>query len=59
MFTPDNYNTVQTVTVTGQDDTLDDGDVRYNVTVTSSQSSGPSFSGLNSILAILKNLDND
>lgn len=59
VFTPDNYNTEQIVTVTGQDDTVDDGDVQYSVTVTSSESSDPNFSGLNTILATLKNLDND
>ena len=30
-FTPSGYNTAQTVTVTGQDDTIDDGDVTWTV----------------------------
>ena len=59
MFTPDNYNIPQNVTVTGQDDSVDDGDVAYNVLVTSSQSSDPKFTGISTTVATLKNLDND
>jgi large repetitive protein len=59
VFTPDNYNVPQNVTVTGQDDTIDDGDVQYDVNVTSSQSSDPKFSGLDVFLTRLKNIDND
>ena len=59
VFTPDNYNVAQNVTVTGQDDAVDDGDVQYNVIVTSSESADPKFSAISSTLAYLRNLDND
>ena len=35
-FAPTGYNTAQTVTVTGQDDTIDDGDVTWTVRLASS-----------------------
>ena len=35
-FTPTGYNTAQTVTVTGQDDTIDDGNVTWTVRLASS-----------------------
>ena len=35
-FTPTSYNTAQTVTVTGQDDTIDDGDIPWTVRLASS-----------------------
>ncbi len=35
-FTPTAYNTAQTVTVTGQDDTIDDGDIPWTVRLASS-----------------------
>ncbi|NJL22545.1 MAG: hypothetical protein HC895_19775 [Leptolyngbyaceae cyanobacterium SM1_3_5] len=41
-FTPLNWNTAQTVTVTGQDDLVDDGDVSYSI-ATSLSSHRPTY----------------
>ncbi len=56
-FTPENWNTAQTVTVTGADDPLFDGPLTYSVTLTSS-SADPAYQALTSS-ASLTNLDND
>ena len=39
-FTAANWNTAQTVTVTGADDTLDDGDISYTLTATANTAGG-------------------
>lgn len=58
-FTNANWNTPQTVTVTGADDFLDDGDVPYQVSVGPSTSSEIAFAGLAAKTVSLVNLDND
>jgi uncharacterized repeat protein (TIGR01451 family) len=45
-FTSDNWETAQTVTVTGQDDDLRDGDVVYTIVVQPAQSGDPAFAGI-------------
>jgi VCBS repeat-containing protein len=45
-FTSGNWNTAQTVTVTGVDDTLDDGDIAYTLTATTS-STDANYTGAN------------
>eukprot|EP01064_Diplonema_japonicum_P029357 TRINITY_DN4726_c2_g1_i1.p1 TRINITY_DN4726_c2_g1~~TRINITY_DN4726_c2_g1_i1.p1 ORF type:complete len:2038 (+),score=434.30 TRINITY_DN4726_c2_g1_i1:75-6188(+) len=57
-FTPANWNTPQTFTVTGVDDNVADGDVSYNVTATT-QSSESSYSGVVWMARTLINADND
>ncbi|MFO1326856.1 MAG: Calx-beta domain-containing protein [Rubrivivax sp.] len=56
-FTPANWNQAQTVTVTGVDDDLDDGNIAYGVGLSASSSDG-GYNGLSSTVA-LTNDDND
>lgn len=58
-FTTANWNTPQTVNVTGVDDFLDDGDVPYQLSVGPSTSSEGAFNGLAAKPVSLVNLDND
>ncbi len=44
-FTPANWNVPQTVTVTGVDDFIDDGDVAYTIITSAATSADPSFNG--------------
>jgi large repetitive protein len=55
-FTAANWNTPQTVTVTGADDNLDDGNIAYTVTATANSAGG--YSGENAT-ANFTNTDND
>ncbi len=57
-FKPANWNTPRTVTVTGVDDAVDDGDVTYTI-VTEVVSSDPDYSSLNADDVSLTNSDND
>ncbi len=58
-FTPANWNEVQTVTVTGQDDAEVDGDINYTLTLTVDDAgSDDSYDGLSETVAVT-NLDND
>lgn len=45
-FTTDDWATPQTVTVTGQDDDLRDGDAEYSITLHPAQSGDPAFDGI-------------
>ncbi len=58
-FTPSNWGTAQTVTVTGVDDSFDDGDVDYLVVLAAGTSSDPSFHGLDPADVSLVNVDDD
>ncbi|MFW6202820.1 MAG: Ig-like domain-containing protein [Marinilabilia sp.] len=58
-FTPDNWNEPQTVTVTGVNDDLEDGDVSYTLTLTVVENlSDENFHGLSGTIDVL-NTDND
>ena len=46
-FTNSNWNTAQTVTATGVDDTDDDGNISYNINTGAASSSDSGYSGLN------------
>ena len=46
-FTTANWNTPQTVTVTGVNDDLDDGDVAYTIVTAAATSSDGNYNGLN------------
>ena len=59
VFTPANWSTPQTVTVTGVDDTLDDGNVFFAVNVGPAASADTSYSGLDAADVWLVNTDND
>ncbi len=56
-FTAANWNTAQTITVTGVDDSLDDGDIITTLTATASNTGG--FSGSKAVSTTVKNADND
>ena len=57
-FTTLNWNTAQTVTVTGVDDFVDDGNVAYTI-VTTVTSSDAAFAAINPADVALTNTDND
>lgn len=58
-FTPTNWSVAQTVTVTGVDDQLDDGDVAYSIQLGVISSTDSGFNGMNPVDISLVNLDND
>jgi hypothetical protein len=58
IFTPTNWNTPQTVTITGVDDAIDDGNVPYFIT-TSVSSSDSSYSSITVPSVNLSNIDDD
>src|SRR5437762_2086768 len=58
-FTPGNWNTAQTVTVTGVDDFVADGSVAYTVATAAAISTDPGYSGMNAADVAVTNTDND
>ncbi len=58
-FTPDNWNTNQTITVTGMDDDVDDDNVAYTIQTQPCISSDPKYDELNPVDVSLTNIDND
>ena len=58
-FTTANWGTPQTVTVTGQDDTLDDGDHAYSVVLGAASSADAAYNGVNPADVAATNTDND
>jgi hypothetical protein len=58
-FTSDNWNTAQTVTITGVNDFLDDGDIGYDIVTTPASSSDSSYNGLSTGNVSVTNTDND
>ena len=58
VFTPANWNTPQSVTVTGVDDAIDDDDITYRITATST-SADPKYDLLVPTAVSVVNLDND
>ena len=56
-FTTSNWNTAQTVTVTGVDDSLNDGDITTTLTATASNTGG--YTGTETATTTLKTSDND
>lgn len=58
-FTNQNFDQPQTVTVTGVDDLLDDGDIAYTVITANAVSSDPSYSGRQAADVAVANADND
>jgi hypothetical protein len=57
-FTPANWNVSQTVTVTGVDDAVTDGDIAYTILLKAS-SSDPTYNGLTTTTVSVTNIDND
>lgn len=59
-FTPANYSVPQTVTVTGVDDNLADGNIQYTIKIENAVSSDPVYNGVApSQNVTVNNLDND
>jgi hypothetical protein len=59
VFTPANWNVPRTVTVTGADDTVDDGDVGYFIVTAAAVSGDPVYNGINPADVSITNLDDD
>ncbi|MFC1670271.1 hypothetical protein ACFL20_07740, partial [Spirochaetota bacterium] len=58
-FTSGNWNTAQTVTVTGVNDTIDDGDIAYNIVTAAATSTDTTYSGFNASDMSVTNTDDD
>ncbi|MGQ9576782.1 MAG: hypothetical protein ACUVUC_15855 [Thermoguttaceae bacterium] len=58
-FTPINWATPQTVTVTGQDDPESDGDVAYTIITWPATSSDPNYDGMDAADVSVTNLDDE
>jgi hypothetical protein len=58
-FTPVNWASPQTVTVTGVDDDLDDGNLNVQIVTSTASSTDPIYNGLNPANANVTNTDND
>jgi hypothetical protein len=58
-FTTVNWAAPQTVTVTGVDDALEDGNQQYSIVTSAAISSDSNYNGLDPANAALTNLDND
>lgn len=58
-FTTANWSTPQTITVTGVNDSLSDGDITYTISTLSATSSDPNYNGINPSDVSVTNVDND
>jgi hypothetical protein len=58
-FTPANWNVPQTVTVTGVNDAIYDGNVAYTIITGAAASADPSYQGMNAADVSVTNNDND
>jgi surface protein len=58
-FTPTNWDFLQTITVTGADDQVQDGDISYDIVLGASISSDPSYNAIDKADLSLMNQDND
>ena len=58
-FTPANFGTERTVTVTGIDENVDDGDQAYTIITEPAQSDAPLYRGRNAVDVPGINIDND
>ena len=59
VFNPENWETPQTVTITGVDDDIDDGDQEFTITVGPAISQDPAFSRLPAQTVSVTNIDDD
>jgi len=59
VFTTANWSLPQTVTITGADDALVDGNIAYSVVTAAATSSDGNYSGLNASDVLASNTDND
>jgi len=58
-FNSTNWSTPQTLTVTGVDDSIYDGNISYSIITAPATSSDPNFNGLNASDVSVMNIDND
>jgi len=58
-FTPANWDTIQTVTVTGVDDLITDGDIAYGIVLDPATSADANYAGIDPEDVALVNLDDD
>jgi len=58
-FTSANWNATQTVTVTGVDDSLDDGNIAYSIVLGAATSTDGNYSAYNAADVAVTNVDND
>jgi hypothetical protein len=58
-FTAANWNIAQTVTITGVDDAVDDGDIAYSIVTGAAVSADANYNGMAVADVALTNLDND
>ena len=58
-FTSANWNAPQTVTVTGVNDALDDGDIAYTIVTAAATSADALYNGINAADVAVTNTDND
>ncbi|CAD5967981.1 DUF4347 domain-containing protein [Planktothrix agardhii] len=58
-FTSANWNVAQTVTVTGVEDLVDDGDIAYNIVTAAATSNDSNYSGVDATDVAVTNTDND
>ncbi|HEY3371327.1 MAG TPA: Calx-beta domain-containing protein [Prolixibacteraceae bacterium] len=59
VFTPSDWNTARTVTVSGVDDNYVDGTVAYTIITAAAVSGDPNYSGVNAADVSVSNTDND
>ncbi len=59
VFTPSNWDIPQTVTVTGVNDSIVDGNISYSIQLQATSAGDPGYSGLVIPAVSLTNLDND
>ncbi|HKY39783.1 MAG TPA: Calx-beta domain-containing protein [Polyangiaceae bacterium] len=59
LFTPDNYNAPQVVTIKGVNDSMADGNQPYRIITEPAESDDPSYSGMNANNINVTNLDDD
>lgn len=59
MFTNENWNQQQTITVIGVDDAIADGDISYSIVTAPAESADPNYTGRDVNDIVLTNQDND
>ncbi len=59
LFTSGNWNVARTVTVTGVDDAIDDGDIAYSILTAAATGAGSGYAGIDAADVSVSNTDND
>jgi hypothetical protein len=59
IFTPENWDVPQTVTITGVDDATDDGDITYSINLGPATGNDTGYQGLNPVDLTIVNVDDD